>query len=342
MAYLAVTIDTEEDNWGEYARESYSVDNIARIRALQDLFDERGIRPTYLVTYAVATDAAAVDLLARYREEGRCEIGTHPHPWNTPPVEEERTAFNSYISHLPDTLQFLKLKTLHDTIARNFGAAPTSYRSGRWGFSDGIARHLVKLQYKVDTSISPRSDWREYEGPDYSACTHEPFVYRLEPSRDDPGGTLLEVPATIGFVQASAMAARAHRAIARRAPYTRRVLRALDLMRVLNHAALSPETTDTARMIRLARALLARGTTVLNFFFHSPTLLPKCSPFVRTEGDATRFVERIDRFLQFANDTGLQPVTMSELTAENIGATRVQSIPARTPANSSAQQRAAS
>ena len=53
---LVVTIDTEEDNWGSLRLTHYSFDNIARIPALQEMFDRFNVKPTYLMTYPVATD----------------------------------------------------------------------------------------------------------------------------------------------------------------------------------------------------------------------------------------------------------------------------------------------
>src|SRR5688500_12060234 len=156
---LTITIDTEEDNWGEYARPQFSVENIARIPRLQSLFDRYDVRPTYLISYPVATSSAAVEILGKYRSEGRCEIGTHPHPWNTPPIDEERTQTNSYISNLPASLQYRKIETLTQTINAAFGVRPTSYRSGKWGFNEDVARALIHLAYKVDTSVFPVWDW---------------------------------------------------------------------------------------------------------------------------------------------------------------------------------------
>jgi peptidoglycan/xylan/chitin deacetylase (PgdA/CDA1 family) len=318
--YLVITIDTEEDNWGEYDRASYSVENISRLPRLQDVFDRRGIRPTYLISHPVATAAVAIDFLGRLQQDGRCEVGTHPHPWNTPPLEEHRTPHNSFISHLPATLQLRKIQTLHDTITRNFGRAPTAYRSGRWGFSDDVARNLIRLGYKVDTSISPVFDWSMYGGPDYSAESVDPFLFCLEASPEDPGGSLLEVPATIGFLQARG--SRTARAFWRtyRLPLGGKALGVLSRLGVLNHVCFSPETNTAAEMISLARALAHRGTTVANMFFHSPSLLEGCSPFVRTPGDATAFIERIDEVLAFAVSAGFRPVTMSELDANAAGA----------------------
>lgn len=322
--YLTITIDTEEDNWGEYDRSSYTVENIARIPRLQDVFIRRGIRPTYLISYPVATDPTAIDILGNYRKSGLCEIGTHPHPWNTPPLHETRTTFNSYISNLSPGLQYRKIRTLHEAILKNFDVAPKSYRSGRWGFNEEVARNLIRLGYSVDTSISPASDWSEYEGIDYSGSSLDPFVYRMEDLAAERGGSLLEVPATIGFVQTSRRIANsAYWTIKRKLPAGNKILAALSRLRVLNHVCISPETHDASHMIRLTAALMKRGTKVINMFFHSPSLLEGCSPFVRTGADVTAFLSRIDQFLEFAQSAGLRSVTMSELRPEDVGVSGV-------------------
>jgi hypothetical protein len=317
--YFAITIDTEEDNWGEFDRQSYTVENIARIPALQDLLARRGVRPTYLISYPVATSPKAIEILGGYRDRGLCEIGTHPHPWNTPPIVEDRTPFNSFISNLPPELQFQKIKTLTETIERNFGCRPKAYRSGRWGFSDDVARNLVRLEYALDTSIYPTCDWRAAGGPDFTHRSYEPFVYRVESSAGNCG-SLLEVPPTIDFIQSPRRVASAVSRAIRRLPAGDKIAAVLGKLRVLNHLTLSPEITDAPRMIRLADTLLNRGARVVNMFLHSPTLLEGCSPFTKTNADVTAFVARIDAFLAFAQSAGLRAVTMSELTPAAVGA----------------------
>jgi hypothetical protein len=321
--YFVVTIDTEEDNWGEYARQDYTVENIRRIPALQEVFARYDVRPTYLISYPVATSPMAIDILGSLRVQGHCEIGTHPHPWNTPPVEEDRTPFNSFISHLPSALQYRKIETLTTVIERNFGVRPASYRSGRWGFDEGVAANLIRLGYMVDTSVSPTWTWQPDGGPDFSQCSIDPFLYRLDASPGAAGGSLLEVPATIDFVQSPRRFAHTASRSVRRLPLGNKIAAALARLRVLNHISVSPEIDSAPDMVRLARALLRRGTSVINMFFHSPTLLEGCSPFVRTSSDYQIFMSRLDAFLAFARSAGLQSLTMSELTAERARASRV-------------------
>ena len=317
MTYFAVTIDTEEDNWGELDRPSYTVENITRIPRLQEVFRRRGVRPTYLISYPVATSREGIEILGGLRRDGLCEIGTHPHPWNTPPLEEARTQINSYICNLPPALQYQKIKTLTETIAANFGQRPTSYRSGRWGFNDDVAKNLIQLGYVVDTTIFPAWDWGP-DGPDFRAQSLVPSLYRsvdVEPSR-----LLLEVPPTAGFLQgAGTFLSTAFHSI-NGLPLGDKLLAGLRRMGLLTRVCLSPEIESAPRMIELATRVIERGARVVNMFFHSPSLLEGRTPFVRTAADLDAFIARIDTFLAFAQDAGLRSVTMSELSAEGVGA----------------------
>lgn len=275
----------------------------------------------------MAVDRGAVAILDRYKRAGACEIGTHLHPWNTPPCTEERNERNSFTSNLPSNLQYEKIKSLHEAIAQNFGTPPTTYRSGRWGFNEDVAKNLIRLGYRIDTSIYPMWDWSSAGGPDYRRCSYQPFVYRTEAGAHGAAGSLLEVPATVDFLQRRrSAAASAFWTIKRWMPAPDKVLAVLGKLGVTNLVCLSPELSRASDMIRLATSLLARGAGVVNLFFHSPSLLPGCSPFVRTEGDADAFLARIDEFLRFAQAAGLTTATMAELTAEKVGASATRTL----------------
>ena len=149
---MMVTIDTEEDDWGQYNQKNVTMSNIKEIVALQALFDKYAVRPTYLVTYAVATNPEATQILKRISADGRCEIGGHCHPWNTPPLDELRTPYNSMLCNLDPDLQLRKLHTLTRTIEERFGSAPVSFRTGRWGFSQEVAHNLIRCGQWIDAN----------------------------------------------------------------------------------------------------------------------------------------------------------------------------------------------
>ena len=132
---LILTVDTEEDNWDRYSTTDNPVKNIEKIVSLQKMFDQFGIKPTYLITYPVATNPRSITILKKILKEGKCEIGMHCHPWNTPPFEEEINDINSMLCNLSEELVHKKLTTFHQAIGENFDIVPVSFRSGRWGFS---------------------------------------------------------------------------------------------------------------------------------------------------------------------------------------------------------------
>lgn len=185
--YLVVTIDTEEDNWGDYRQTGQFLENIKEIPHLQKLFDEFGVRPTYLITYPVAEDSRSIAILKKILEEGKCEIGAHCHPWNTPPFEEEKNKRNNMLSNIPFEIQYEKVKKLSEIIHKNFGKKPISFRSGRWGFNSDTALAINKLGYRVDSSITPYTTWVQNYGPDFSDLSPDPFLfYEMSPNSQSP------------------------------------------------------------------------------------------------------------------------------------------------------------
>lgn len=322
---LIVTIDTEEDNWRPYAP-PYTAENIARLPRLHELFVEYGVRPTYLVTYQVVTNDRAAATLAQLAASGTCEIGAHCHPWSTPPFSEARELRNSMLCNLPDALQEEKIQVLHDAIVGHLGLRPTSFRSGRWGFSPAVANALQGLDYEVDSSITAYTDWRQCQGPDYRWVSPMPF--RFSPHslyRPCARGSLLQVPATVGFLQNGFRVRNALANGIARTPLRRlRLLGILDRLHLLNKVWLSPENASGAQMIALARSMERNRYSVLNMFFHSSTLTAGLTPFVRSREDERRFIASIEQFLRFARASAFESITLSE-------AKRAYPLPQATP-----------
>lgn len=309
--YLTVTIDTEEDNWSNYASEPV-LSNIGKIPQLQKLFDRYGVRPNYLISYPVAANAKAAALLRGIMEDGRCEIGTHLHTWNTPPFEEEKTPPNTMLCNLDEGLQSRKLEALHSKIVDGFGFEPVTFRSGRWGFDGTVARTIYRMGYKVDTSVSPYSNWEIYHGPDFSERSPKPHEIRIE-GEADPEARIMEVPATIGFLQDDYdRCNRRVKGISGSALRRFRLLGILDRMRLLNKVLLSPEPDTAENMIGLAESMKRNGYKVLNLFFHSTSLMHGLNHFTKTPEEAEELMRRIERFLEYAAREGIRPVRLSE------------------------------
>ncbi|HEX8948354.1 MAG TPA: polysaccharide deacetylase family protein [Dissulfurispiraceae bacterium] len=313
---LIITIDTEEDNWGNYRPMGYTLENIRKIPALQDIFDVFGVKPTYLVTYSVAKDRKAVSVLKAILDEGRCEIGAHCHPWHTPPFEELPNERTSMLCNLPGDLQFRKLRNLHNTIISGFNVTPVSFRAGRWGYNRDVAANIHRLGYKVDSSVTPYTDWTNSHGPDFTKFSPKPFRFSpVDILRETAGGGLVEVPATIGFLQQNFSLCSTVLAAAQSFPM--KYLKAAGILcrlSLVNKAWLSPEVSDSATMIKLARRMMQNRYRILNLVFHSPTLMAGVTPFVRTSKDERRFLEHIRDFLSFARGNGIGSMKLSEIS----------------------------
>lgn len=315
---LIITIDTEEDNWDRYSTTENPVGNIKEIPKLQKLFDEFEVKPTYLVTYPVATSKGSIEILKKILEEGKCEIGMHCHPWNTPPFEEEINEFNSMLCNLPERLVHKKLSTLHETICKNFGIVPVSFRAGRFGFGPAVARSLCLLEYQVDTSVTPFVSWEDYQGPNFSEFNPELFnIFFNHQTTTDEKNSLLEVPVTIGFTQDNFK-----RSIFMMKTLDNKIARKFLLpglfcrLGLLNRIWLSPEMSDADSMIKLAEQMHKNNYPCLNMTFHSTSLLAGLSKFIHKDKE-NDFFNNIRKFLMFCSDKDWNSQTLTEFS-ENI------------------------
>lgn len=309
--YLIITIDTEEDNWGDYKPTNHTVENIKEIPRLQELFDEFEVKPTYLITYPVAKDPQSVSILKKILDEGKCEIGTHCHPWNTPPFEEKLNEKNSMLNNLSAELQFKKIKNLHEEIIKNFGITPVSFRGGRWGFNEGTALAISKLGYKVDSSITPYTTWYEYHGPDYSDVGLRPYRFSAENIlRELENGQLIEIPVSIGFLQKNyELANKINKKLNKNNTF--KLIGILSKLRLLNKIWLSPELSSEEKMIDLAKIIMGKNIKILNMTFHSVSL--KRNLFTEYRGDEEKLFYRIRGFLLYIKNANIKSITLSEV-----------------------------
>lgn len=308
-----ITIDTEEDNWGDYPTQG-SVDNISKLPMLQDVFNKYGAIPTYLINYPVATTTSSIKTLSGFLEKNQCEIGTHCHPWNTPPFTEKICTENTMMCNLPADLLMEKMKNLHAAIESNFGVTPTSFRAGRWGFDEKVAKCIAELGYKIDTSISPFVDWSAYCGPNFrEGHTHSYLFNSNDIMTPVNNGELIEVPPTIGFFQSNFQFSDSLQNQLKKPAINKfRLLGILDKLQLLNFRWLCPELSTGAEMVRLSKRFISSGHEFLNMSFHSTNMLPGKSPFVRNHADRTKFLDEIEMFLKYAVENGFEFLPLSE------------------------------
>ena len=326
---LVVTVDAEEDQWGLVPSGTVSVKNIREVAALQSIFNDYHVVPTYLLTHPVADDEEAASVFQRLLDAGQCEIGMHCHPWNTPPYQEPISRHNSMLCNLPPSLQLEKLKRLYDVISMRFGLPPLAFRSGRWGFGNETAGILAGLGCCVDTSVTPYTSWTASEGPDFSSYSPHAFSFSSGSlNRHDPDGDMVEVPVTIGYVGGSFARCHEWRTRLNRPPFQRLHLAGcLAKLGFMRSVWLSPERETAARLIRLLRQAMREGCSLVNLFFHTPSLEVGCTPFVRTAEDKRRLIATLRAVLAFCRNVGITPIPLSRAAGKVSGAALAGTVP---------------
>jgi hypothetical protein len=306
---LLVVVDTEEEfDWSrDFDRANTSVSHMREIGRFQSVCDEFDVRPVYVVDHPIASQEESAAPLRAIHARGRCEIGAHLHPWVTPPFDEEVNRRNSYPGNLPRELERAKLEALVGAIRAGLGVRPLSYKAGRYGFGPNTAAILVELGFEVDLSPFPPFDLREDGGPDW---THAPVVPRWL-----AGGRLLSVPTTGGYVgYASGGGHALFRLASAPSIAWARLPGVLSRLGALERLHLSPEGYEPAHHRRITRALLARGVRVFTFALHSPSVMPGCTPYVRSDEDRLRFLDSCRRYFEFfLGEFGGESTTAIEL-----------------------------
>ena len=308
---LLVGIDTEGDNqWDGAARANQTFENLYALPRLHALFARHGVRPTYVVTYPVATDRRSADVLGRLLSGGDCEIGAHHHAWETPPCTPDDVGRHAYASAIPRVQFEQQLESLTRAVAEAVGRRPVSYRSGRFGFSAEHVAGLERQGYLVESSVAPLFFEAHKGGPDFVEAPLTPYFLAYDSATTPGTSNLLEVPVSAGLSRRLPKRLQHLYARAPRPYMTKRVLRAL---RVVRMRWLRPSYSSLDDMITLARGLAAAEEPVLNLLFHSSEAIVGGSPYNRTQAELDAFFDRLERFLAFATtDLGAAPLTFAE------------------------------
>ena len=215
------------------------------------------------------------------------------HPWVSPPFLEPVTNRNSYPGNLPLALEFDKLRTLTEKIEAALGVRPRIYRAGRYGVGQRTGDLLRNLGYLVDSSVMANWDFTAQEGPDFTAISAAPYWI-------DQDRSILELPCTAAVVGGSSWPSEfMRRAVF--APVSERVgIPSLTArLRLLERIRLTPEGITVTEGKRLLRYMLARGHKVFVLTYHTPSLVPGNTPYVRNNEDLDRFLRWLDEIYGF-------------------------------------------
>lgn len=302
-----VTVDTEEEfDWSSpFARADHSLDSIPRLAKFQQFCEGFGVVPVYLIDYPVVTDPRAAEVLGEAVAQGRAEVGVQLHPWVNPPHEEEVSVHNSFAGNLPAELERTKFRTLRDAIERTFGTAPQLYRAGRYGVGPNTAQHLSEAGIAIDTSVRALFDYSSQGGPNFRR-------HPLAPWWIDRRNGLMELPLTTVFWGLLRQQGRALHPALWRVPRLRGLLARLGL---LERIPLTPEGVAANEAIKAIDIAIDEGLPVLVFSFHSPSLRPGCTPYVRDEDDLDRFYDWWRTVFEYLARRGVRPASVGGIMA---------------------------
>ncbi len=302
---FVVTVDTEEEfDWTKpFARFGHGLTHVPALGRFQAFCENMGLAPVYLIDYPVACDARMIDLLGPAVAQRRAEVGVQLHPWVSPPHDEAMTIHNSYAGNLPAALEQAKFDGLRQTIAAAFGSSPVIYRAGRYGVGANTARILAGGGIRIDSSVRAQFDYTDQGGPDFRNHPAHPWWI-------DRAAGLIELPLTTVYCGSLRRYGGAVYHRVRRVPRMRGVLARLGL---IERVPLTPEGVDSAAAVRAIDAALDDRLPVLVFAFHSPSLLPGHTPYVRDEAALDRLYDWWRTVLAHLRIRNVQPATLSDI-----------------------------
>jgi hypothetical protein len=288
---LITMVDAEEDfDWsGPFRRDSMEVGSMGDQWRAHRIFERHRVVPLYLADYPVAVQDAGRAPLRELLRSGACEIGAQMHPWVTPPFDEALGERNSYAGNLPVELEFAKARHLTRILEDNFGEAPRIYRTGRFGAGPRTADILKALGYVADSSVTPC--WPP-EGIARSWLSARPYWADREQR-------LMEIPVSAALVGRLSHATGLAPAVFHQRAQRWHVSGAMSRLGLMERIRLSPEGMTIGEAKRLTRHMLAEGHRAFVLTYHSPSLVPGNTPYVRTQEDLVRLLAWLDEFYAF-------------------------------------------
>lgn len=303
-----IFVDTEEEfDWTKpRRRDSTSVEAVKALPDIHALMSGYGAKPVYLVDYPVTADDEAVDVLSGFRAAGTATIGAQLHAWVNPPFLEQVSARNSFPGNLPRALERAKIATLTKAIAGRFGSSPVVYRAGRYGVGPNTEALLDEAGYKLDVSVRPYFDYRGEGGPSFRRIA--PAPYWTGPER-----RLLELPLSSAFTGGLRGMGEPAFWAAERVP---RLNGLLSRAQLLSRVALTPEGISADEAVPAVEQLVRGGAPVISISFHSPSVEPGNTPYVRDEADLKAFFGWFDAVLTRLAGLGVEPISVEEFISE--------------------------
>ncbi|MGD0552343.1 MAG: hypothetical protein ABSB25_06795 [Sedimentisphaerales bacterium] len=300
---FCITIDTEPDcdvHWKRSRPLTFESVTFGIPSILRPIWDKFGIRPVYFVSPEVVENDQCCRTLKDEMGRG-AEMGTHLHSEYIEPQRKYEdisgTASDEFPCFAYDAeIESAKIKNLTELIEKKLGVRPVSYRAARYGADLDTIKALEKLGYKVDSSVTPDTDWRSYGGPDHSRSPKQPYFISRTDYYSAGDSKILEVPITVS---------------GKRLPFLPGMW--------MFYRWLRP-THMTAFEMKSLISEFARSypSPVLNLMFHSMEVLPGKTPFVRTKLGQKMYLCRLNSILRYMTKMGFESKTLAEVYSQTI------------------------
>jgi hypothetical protein len=309
---VLVFVDTEEDfDWSlPMRRENIQVDSIRNLHVVHQIMADRGVVPHYLVDYPIASNADAVQVLNALQAGGGAVIGSQLHSWVNPPYQEELNLGNTYPGNLGASMERAKLHALTRAIEDSFQVKPIVYRAGRYGVGKNTAHILDELGYKADVSVRSLYTYAVNGGPSFEHIGFQPY-------RFGPEHKLLEIPLSNVFTGLLAPLGQELFCFDYQPTGLNSVKNSL-LSRtgLLKRIALTPEGFSIKAAMGAVRALQKQNAQLYCISFHSPSVVPGNTPYVRHEKHLAEFYEWMTTMLDYlVTEIGARPATIHDVLA---------------------------
>jgi hypothetical protein len=216
---------------------------------------------------------------------------------------------------MPEILLNEKIKSLTSQIEASFGRRPYSFRSGRYGFNENLARVLAENSYLIDSSVTPYTSWTIHKGipdgtggPDFINKSPFPYKYGF------PQNSLLEIPITI---LPTKFPLNRYDKLARQ--YFRYVDRSI-LLRIIRKLFFSEQPLwlrpHRGMDLRLFDELVTESLKIklpyIVMMFHSSELMPGCSIYRPDQASIEKLYDLLEGFFILLNNKKIHSVTLTE------------------------------
>lgn len=296
-----ITVDTEGDNlWQWKDGDKITTENARFLPRFQELCEQYGFKPTYLINYEMAQDNEWVKYASNKAKNGLCEIGMHIHAWNSPPEYflENMHGGNPYITEYPADVIYTKVQELTKLLSEKFEVPIVSSRSGRWATNDQYFAALAAAEIKIDCSVTPELDLSNIPGCSCNCGNNYKNASR-EMHEIYPG--IIEVPMTTKKIRWLAEGGLKHR-----------------IATIIRGEAmwLRPHKKSLRYLNAITSATIHKDK-YLEFMIHSSELMPGGSPYFKNESDIDNLYLILQQYFKNLTDMGVTGTTLANYVEEN-------------------------